>query len=198
MNDALLDYILDRQFLVAWAAEKPRLGWWEDDVTDPGGGGDFFSRWLGKVTETSDDGRWAALEASRRVAIARDGAARGGIVGGRDQDDVITLFHLGPEADRLLEDRLRWRRQNESPPQLPEWEGPDEFARFLGNAGAVTSWEAVPGGREVAPPRYRLDPNSRYKLREEHVEQLVLALRDREGRMSSRYPVPFIDQRRIA
>lgn len=196
LNDALLDHILNRQFFVAWAAEKPRLGWWADDVTDLGGGGDFFARWLGQVTERSDDGRWAAMEASRRTAIAHDGAARNGIVGGRDQDDVITLFHLGPEVDRLLDDRLRWRRQNEPAPEYSAWEGPVAFARALGGADAAT-WETVPGGREVAPPRYRLDANSRYKLREEHVEQLVLALRDRDGRVTSRYPVPFIDQRRI-
>jgi len=197
VNDDLLDYILDRQLLIAWAAEQPRLGWWDDDATDRDGGGDFFARWLGNVTKDSDAGGWASLEASRRAAIVRDDSARGGIVGGRDKDDVITLFHLGPEVDRLLEDRLRWRRQNEPAPDHGAWNGAESFATAWGDPAAPSAWEAVPGGREVAPPRYRIDPNSRYKLRAEHVDQLVAALRDRDGRMASRYPVPFIDQRRI-
>lgn len=197
MDDLLLDHILDRQFLIAWAAERPRLGWWEDDVTDETGGGDFFGRWLSNVTDGADGGRWAAAEASRRVAIARDATARAGIVGGREQDDVLTLFHLGPEADRLVEDRLRWRRQQRIVPEMPVWENGAAFARFLRALPSAASWEPVPGGREVAPPRYRLDPNSRYKLRQEHIEQLVFAMTDGEARMPSTYPVPFIDQRRL-
>lgn len=55
------DQILALQFTIAWAGEgrsqPKRLGWWDTDLVDEAGGGDFFAR-LAPRTHA-----WAALEA---------------------------------------------------------------------------------------------------------------------------------------
>jgi hypothetical protein len=49
-NDAALDSILAMQLTVAWAGEgrcsPARPGWWDTDLIDEAGGGDFFARLL--------------------------------------------------------------------------------------------------------------------------------------------------------
>ncbi len=99
--DITLDEILAIQLTVAWAGEgrcEPRrLGWWDTDVIDEAGGGDFFARLLPKTHV------WAALEAAREAARRVDADARQGMAA---PDAVRSLFFLGFALDEQLDDRL--------------------------------------------------------------------------------------------
>lgn len=99
--DATLDAILAMQLTVAWAGEgrcsPRRLGWWDTDLIDEAGGGDFFARLLPQTHE------WASLEAVREAARRVDAKARGKMA---DPDKMRTLFFLGFELDEQLGDRL--------------------------------------------------------------------------------------------
>lgn len=106
VSDAVLDSILAIQLTVAWAgearSEPKRLGWWDTDVIDPAGGGDFLSRLLPKTHA------WASLEAAREAARRVDKAAREKMA---DPDAVRSIFFLGFELDEQLADRLRMLKQ---------------------------------------------------------------------------------------
>lgn len=99
--DSVLDKILAIQLTVAWAgegrSEPKRLGWWDTDVIDPAGGGDFFARLLPKTHA------WTSLEAAREAARRVDKAAREKMA---DPDAVRSIFFLGFELDEQLDDRL--------------------------------------------------------------------------------------------
>ena len=107
--DATLDAILAMQVTVAWAGEgrcsPRRLGWWDTDLIDEAGGGDFFARLLPQTHA------WASLEAVREAARRVDAKARGKMA---DPDKMRTLFFLGFEIDEQLGDRPaahnRWGR----------------------------------------------------------------------------------------
>lgn len=99
--NATLDAILAVQLTVAWAgegrSEPKRLGWWDTDLIDPAGGGDFLAR-LAPRTHA-----WAGLRAVREAARRVDEKARKRLA---DPDALRTLFSLGFELDEQLDDRL--------------------------------------------------------------------------------------------
>jgi hypothetical protein len=103
--DTALDAILATQLTVAWAGEgrcsPKRLGWWDTDLIDLEGGGEFLRRLLPKTHA------WAALEAARESARRTDAKARGKMA---DPDKLRTLFFLGFELDERLNDRLRFMK----------------------------------------------------------------------------------------
>lgn len=96
-----LDEILALQILVAWAGEgrcePARLGWWSTDLVDEYGGGDFFRRLL-PITHN-----WAGLDAVREAARRRDEEIRAGAA---EPDKLRSLYHLSPEVDRQVDERL--------------------------------------------------------------------------------------------
>src|SRR4051794_10988519 len=96
-----LDAILSIQVTVAWAGEgrcsPKRLGWWETDLIDEAGGGDFLARLLPQTHA------WASLEAVREAARRTDAKARARMA---DPDKMRTLFFLGFEVDEQVNDRL--------------------------------------------------------------------------------------------
>jgi hypothetical protein len=99
--DEALDSILAVQFMVAWAGEgrcsPKRLGWWDTDLIDEAGGGDFFARLLPQTHA------WASLESVREAARRSDAKARGKMA---DPDNVRSIYFLGFEVDEQLGDRL--------------------------------------------------------------------------------------------
>jgi len=151
--DSVLDEILAIQLTVAWAGEgrcqPKRLGWWETDLIDEAGGGDFLARLLPHTH------RWASLEAVREAARRIDAKARGKMA---DPDAVRSLFFLGFEVDEQLGDRLAFLKRERRAPaealQLPITLGTkfarDELAEVLGNSNEKPT--VVPGGRELKGP----------------------------------------------
>src|SRR5438445_8983648 len=111
IGDSTLDSILAAQFTVAWAGEgrchPKRLGWWETDLIDTAGGGDFLARLLPQTHA------WASLEAVREAARRSDAKARGKMA---DPDKMRTLFFLGFELDEQLGDRLAALKRAGRPP----------------------------------------------------------------------------------
>ena len=109
--DATLDVILATQMTVAWAGEgrcsPRRLGWWDTDLIDEAGGGDFFARLLPQTHA------WASLEAVREAARRVDAKARGKMA---DPDKMRTLFFLGFEVDEQVGDRLAFHKRSGRPP----------------------------------------------------------------------------------
>ncbi len=101
VTDSVLDKILAIQLTVAWAGEgqcePKRLGWWQTDLIDDLGGGDFLQRLLPKTHA------WASLEAVREAARRVDAKARGKMA---DPDAMRSIFFLGFELDEQLNDRL--------------------------------------------------------------------------------------------
>src|SRR3990172_1590249 len=71
-----LDTVLAIQIAVGWAGESrestKRLGWWNTDLVDATGGGDFMARLLPRTHA------WASLEAVREVARRIDEQGRRG------------------------------------------------------------------------------------------------------------------------
>lgn len=149
--DDVLDKILGLQFLVAWAGEgrcePPRLGWWDTDLVDKLGGGDFFKR-LAPRTHA-----WAALEAVREAARRKEADLRSEAA---DPDQLRSLFHLGHTVDRQLEDRLSVLKQRAGEPTkilpllgiLDTGFDADELAATLQEHGEA-KFEQTPGGRRV-------------------------------------------------
>ena len=146
--DETLDAILAVQLTVAWAGERRceprRLGWWDTDLIDEAGGGDFFKRLLPQTHA------WAALEAVREAGRRTDSKARGKMA---DPDQMRTLFFLGFELDEQLGDRLRALKRAGSPPSaalpLPFVLGAEFSKGALGAAlkdDGIT-YTVVPGGR---------------------------------------------------
>jgi hypothetical protein len=182
LTAAALDEILALQFLVAWAGEgrcKPRrLGWWDTDLVDPDGGGDFLAR-LAPRTHA-----WAALEAVREAARQTDTKAR---ERHGEPDRLRTIFFLGFEVDEKLSDRLAAHKRASTPPTevlpLPfalggQWSQDKALAAFT--AGGSADFSPVPPvGRQLkgAPPASANDL----------VRQLVAALVP----PADAYPLPF-------
>lgn len=180
LDDALLDRIIDHQVLVAWLGEDPRMKWWRADATDLEGGGDFFARWL------PSSGQFAAIDAARRAAAIVDERMRAAAVSSEDQDELLTLFHLGSVVDRQVEDRFRYRRAQKT---LGTRTGPFDagaLARELAVLGSAPPVEPTPSGRRI---RRRATP-----LDAARVDALVLALFDGAA-LPPRYPMPHFDRR---
>lgn len=150
--DATLDGILSIQFTVAWAGEgrcsPKRLGWWDTDLIDDAGGGDFFARLLPQTHA------WASLEAVREAARRTDAKARAKMA---DPDKMRSLFFLGFELDEQLGDRLLALKRAGRPPrealELPlpltaEFSANRLVAVFTGGRGE-TAFVVVPGGRQL-------------------------------------------------
>jgi hypothetical protein len=101
IQDQTLDTILAMQLTVAWAGEgrcsPRRLGWWDTDLIDDAGGGDFFARLLPQTHA------WASLEAVCEAARRTDAKARARMA---NPDNMRTLYFLGFEAEEQLGDRL--------------------------------------------------------------------------------------------
>jgi hypothetical protein len=151
-----LDAVLSTQLLVAWAGEAgdpPRLGWWRTDMISEYGGEDLFRRLLPNTW------RWATLQAAREAARRTDAESRREA---HNADALVTLFGLGAEADRRLDERLNdLTRAGQAPaealPGLGEWIGQpfdrEAFGRWLRQLGEPSS-TASPVGRQLkgGPP----------------------------------------------
>lgn len=178
--DSVLDHILALQLTVAWAGEAlcepPRLGWWQTDLVDEGGGGDFFRR-LAPRTH-----RWAALQAVREAATRTDEDARRVSA---DADRIRSLFHLGFDVDEQLDLRLAQHRREETTPEAalsdlyPIADGFDRalLETQLRGSGAA-DYRITPAGRLLkgAPP--------------EALELLVDKLASALLPLSDSYPLP--------
>ena len=176
--DAALDAILGWQFTIAWAGEgrcsPKRLGWWDTDLIDAAGGGDFFARLLPQTHA------WASLEATREAARRTDAKARVKL----DPDRMRTLFFLGFELDERLGDRLRVLKGAGRPPSetlplplpLSAAFSKDKFAVALGGDVPFT---IVPGGRQLK--------GARPDAPEVAVARLAAALVP----LVDQYPLPF-------
>ena len=151
LSNEVLDDILSIQFLVAWAGEggkgAERLGWWDTDLVDKYGGGDFMKRLVPRTHA------WAGLQAVREAARRKDREIRSQAA---DPDRIRSLFYLGHQVDRQLDDRLsELKQQEEEPSRLlsllevidAEFDA-DEMAETLGLMGDINI-EQTPGGRRV-------------------------------------------------
>lgn len=177
--DAALDAILAVQLTIAWAGEgrcsPRRLGWWDTDLVDEAGGGDFFARLLPRTHA------WASLEAAREAARRTDAKARGKMA---DPDEMRSLYFLGFEVDEQLGDRLAaHKRSGKKPaealplplPLTAQFSKDELVATLRGDAPFAT----VPNGRQLkgpCPP----DPAAL-------VRQLAVALVP----LVDHYPLPF-------
>lgn len=150
LTDTTLDLILAMQLTIAWAGEgrcsPRRLGWWDTDLIDEAGGGDFLARLLPQTHA------WASLEAVREAARRVDAKARGKMA---DPDRMRTLFFLGFELDEQLDDRLAGHKRSGRPPadSLPlplpltsDFSKEDLAATLHGGDVGFTT---VPNGRQL-------------------------------------------------
>lgn len=149
-SDETLDRILATQLLVAWAGEgrcqPKRLGWWDTDLIDEAGGGDFFVRLLPRTHA------WASLEAVREAARRVDAKARSKMA---DPDRMRTIFFLGFELDEQVGDRLAFlKRAGARPSEALAFPIPigaafskEAFASALQSGDAP--FNVVPGGRQL-------------------------------------------------
>jgi hypothetical protein len=183
ISTSTLDRVLAMQFAIAWAGEgrcePARLGWWETDLIDAGGGGDLMSRLLPRTHA------WASLDAVREAARRVDADGRRQLAKG---DSVRTLFFLGFEADEQLAERIgELKRGGESPSRALPWPIDIEsvFSRdVLANALRLGTrkadpFEVVPGGRQMKAEA----PDA--------LELLVKNLADALVPLGERYPLPF-------
>jgi hypothetical protein len=151
LSDATLDAVLAIQLTVSWAgegrSEPKRLGWWDTDLVDPDGGGDFFARLMPHTAP------WAALEAVREAARRVDARARSKMA---DPDKLRTLFFLGFEVDEQVHDRLAALKRSLRPPaealKLPvaltaSFDRSKVVQALKGDAPAP--FAVVPGGRQL-------------------------------------------------
>ena len=147
-----MDAILATQLIVAWAGEArcvpPRLGWWQTDLIDPAGGGDFFARLLPRTHE------WASLETVREAARRTDEQARRGMAG---SDLVRTLFFLGFDLDERIAERLSELKRGSARPAtalrlavpLDAPFSASGFGEALRGSDRAPAYEVVPGGRQL-------------------------------------------------
>lgn len=186
--DGDLDALLTAQFLVAWAGESARLGWWRSTLVSRYGGFDLFSRL------TPHTASWVILQAARETARRHDAERR---AQSGDADTKLTLFHLGFERDEQADERLQHhKRGGKSPtavlPALgdfirlpnPDDDGEDDetfdrdrFERFLQLDSAKVVVEPI-GRRLTGAPPDQLP---------ELVRQLLAAL----APLSGEYPLPY-------
>lgn len=178
--DITLDAILAMQVTIGWAGEgrcsPRRLGWWDTDLIDEAGGGDFLARLLPQTHA------WASLEAVREAARRVDAKARGKMA---DPDKMRTLFFLGFEIDEQLGDRLAaHKRSGRSPADALPLTLPltadfskDKLASTL--QGGDVAFTTVPNGRQMKGKV----PDSPDAL----VKRLAAALVP----FAEQYPLPF-------
>jgi hypothetical protein len=179
-TDQTLDAILATQFTVAWAGEgrcsPKRLGWWDTDLIDEAGGGDFLARLLPQTHA------WASLEAVREAGRRVDAKARSKMA---DPDKMRTVFFLGFELDEQLGDRLAFLKRAGRPPaealSLPLPLTAEFSANGLVTAlqGGDAAFTVVPGGRQLKGKR----PESADAM----VGRLAAALVP----LAEHYPLPF-------
>jgi len=178
--DQTLDAILAVQVTIAWAGEgrcsPRRLGWWETDLIDEAGGGDFFARLLPQTHI------WASLEAVREAARRTDAKARARM---GEPDQMRTLYFLGFRLDEQVADRLAaHKRSGRAPAQalsLPLALGAT-FSREALSASLQqgdVAFKTVPNGRELKGQR----PDAPDVL----VKRLAAALVP----LAEQYPLPF-------
>ncbi len=183
METALADEILALQLLVAWAGEARcdprRLGWWDTDIVDKAGGGDFLRRLLPQTHA------WAALEAVREAARRTDAQARRTMA---DPDRMRSLFFLGFEIDECVGERLAaLKREGRLPSEALSFPISLDGAfdrrlfedRVRAIAGDVPSFSVIPGGRQLKGA----SPTSTTAM----VRQLAGALLP----LADQYPLPF-------
>lgn len=158
-TDLLLDDILSLQLTIGWAGEgrctPPRLGWWDTDLVDDAGGGDFLARLLPQTHV------WAALEATRDAARRIDARARAKMA---EPDRMRTLFFLGYELNEQLDDRLAALKRgagdapNPAPPAavlpflFPPTAAFDRSALTKVLHCPDAAFAVVPGGRHMKSP----------------------------------------------
>lgn len=182
LTDVALDAILATQLTVAWAGEgrcKPsRLGWWDTDLIDEAGGGDFFARLLPQTHA------WASLEAAREAARRTDAKARGKVAA---PDKMRTLFFLGFELDERLGDRLHaLKGSGRLPTQVLALPLPltadfdkEKLATVLG--GGDVPFTVVPGGRQLKGKQ------------PEAAEATVARLASALVPLVAQYPLPYFE-----
>ncbi len=182
-TDETLDGILAIQCLVAWAGEgrssPRRLGWWETDLVDEAGGGDFFARLTPRTHE------WAALECVREAALRVDAKARSKMP---PSDSLWSLYFLGFELDERLADRLASHKRGPAPPAkaLPlPFSLADGFSKDA-LVGALhrddTTFSTVPNGRQLTLGKRAAAPEPDALVR--HLAAALVPLADH-------YPLPF-------
>jgi hypothetical protein len=179
---ATLDAVLAVQIGVAWAGESRdttgRLGWWQTDLVDPTGGGDFMARLLPRTHA------WASLEAVREAARRADDQGRRAMA---DPDHIRSLFFLGFDVDERLAERLSEHKRSGATPSsalglpvpMDAAFDADAFAQALRLDGKPPAFDVVPGGRQ---------------LKGTIPEQLDLAVRALAAALvplPDRYPLPF-------
>jgi len=154
-STAALDNVLTSQLIVAWAGESgdpPRLGWWRCDMTSEFGGEDLFRRMLPNTW------RWAVLTAAREAAARTDAESRREA---HDADAFLSLFGLGAELDRRLDERLAdLTRSGQSPeialPGLEPWLGKpfdrEAFIAWVREHGEPTTTQSPVGRRLRGTP----------------------------------------------
>jgi len=152
-----LDAVLALQLAVAWAGEglcRPaRLGWWQTDLVDEGGGGYLFRQLLPQTHA------WATLEAVRATARRLDRQARERMA---EPERMRTLFFWGFRIDEKLDERLAGHKRDGSTPhetlallgELPSFalDAPfdrDAFETFLTSGAPAVKTRVVPGGRQL-------------------------------------------------
>jgi len=104
-----LDQILELQIKIARAGETERLFWWRVDATDSAGGGDFFKRLVGSLSELS------AVEAALEGAKSKEKKLleEAGV-----EKSVITLFN--PQVELKIKLEERWRHFKANPEEIPD------------------------------------------------------------------------------
>ena len=185
--DDTLDAILALQITVAWAGEgrcaPRRLGWWDTDLIDKAGGGDFLARLLPQTHA------WASLEAVREAARRTDAKARGKMA---DPDKIRSLYFLGFEADEQLADRLAaHKRSGRAPEEALRFPLPlsadfspsirENLVASLSGPSDPTPFTTVPNGRQLK--------GARPDALDAQVKRLVAALVP----LAEHYPLPYFE-----
>lgn len=180
LTDTTLDAVLATQLTIAWAGEgrssPRRLGWWDTDLIDEAGGGDFLKRLLPQTHA------WASLEAVREAARRTDAKARGKMA---DPDKMRTLFFLGFELDEQLGDRLgALKRGGRTPSEALPLPLPltAEFSKDKLTAalqGGDAAFQVVPGARQLKGARPA------------EVDVMVRRLAAALVPFADQYPLPF-------
>ncbi len=106
--NTVLDQILELQIKIARAGETERLSWWNVDATDIDGGGDFFKRLVGKLSEMS------ALETTLVGArlLEKEKISKAGI-----GFEILSVFNPGSEITIQL--ARRWDQLKINPDIIP-------------------------------------------------------------------------------
>jgi hypothetical protein len=182
ISNIVLDKILSRQLLIAWAGEglsdPKRLDWWRTDLVDLGGGGDLLQRLLPKTHQ------WASLSAVRLAAVQVDRQMRLELA---NSDAVRTLFFWGFEIDEALSDRLADHKRLSAnihelltlPMDFEADFSASDFENAIRIPGQQADFKVLPSGRELL--------GSLPESLELRAQKLVAALLP----LAEKYPMPF-------